>query len=364
MKKISFVFLIIWVAGSIQAQSISVPFDEDRWDTQGAEFVSTNFQGREAILLTGGTIVLKDVELLNGTIEVDINFSNRRNFPGVRFRMQDRRNYENFYIRPHQSSNPDANQYTPVFNGTAGWQLYHGEEWATPITYEYGVWHHIKIELSGSKAKIYFDNMEREMLAVDLLRDIEAGKIGLGTGIAPVYFANLSYTINDGSTAKTPVDSRAEDNSITQWQVSNLIEDSVVLDQLQLDKNFKNRLTWTAQQSEWTGAINLARYAQRSQGSNTIAVKVDIESDKAQLKRIDFGFSDRVRVYLNDQAIFEGRDRFVSRDYRYLGTIGFFDSVFLPLKKGKNELWFLVSEAFGGWGLQAKFENMEGVRLN
>ena len=46
-------------------------------------------------------------------------------------------NYENFYIRPHQSGNPDANQYQPVFNGSASWQLYYGPEYAAPVEYRY-----------------------------------------------------------------------------------------------------------------------------------------------------------------------------------------------------------------------------------
>jgi len=53
----------------------------------------------------------------------------------------------------------------------------------------------------------------------------------------------------------------------------------------------------------------------------------------------------------------------MSRDYRFLGTIGFFDQLFLPLKKGSNELWFVVSENFGGWGVKAKLENMDKISL-
>jgi hypothetical protein len=37
------------------------------------------------------------------------------------------------------------------------------------------------------------------------------------------------------------------------------------------------------------------------------------------------------------------------------------DSVFLPLRKGENELLFAVSESFGGWGLIADPEAVEGV---
>ena len=46
-----------------------------------------------------------------------------------------------------------------------------------------------------------------------------------------------------------------------------------------------------------------------------------------------------------------------------LGTIGFFDELYLPFKKGENEIWMAVSEDFGGWGLLAKLENLDGVKI-
>jgi len=46
-----------------------------------------------------------------------------------------------------------------------------------------------------------------------------------------------------------------------------------------------------------------------------------------------------------------------------VGTIGLFDSVALPLKTGENELCIAVTEAFGGWGVQAQFADMEGINL-
>ena len=69
-------------------------------------------------------------------------------------------------------------------------------------------------------------------------------------------------------------------------------------------------------------------------------------------------------VCLNDDVLYVGNNTYRSRDYRYLGTIGFFDSVYLPLKKGDNQLWIAVGENFGGWGLQARFEDASGIRVN
>jgi hypothetical protein len=66
-------------------------------------------------------------------------------------------------------------------------------------------------------------------------------------------------------------------------------------------------------------------------------------------------------VYLNGQPIFAGRDDYRSRDYRFLGSIGYWDTLFLPLVEGNNELIVAVSESFGGWGLMARLHDSNGL---
>ncbi len=88
-----------------------------------------------------------------------------------------------------------------------------------------------------------------------------------------------------------------------------------------------------------------------------------MQSDREQSKTIRFGFSDRVRVYLNGTLLFAGDDSYVSRDYRFLGTVGLFDELVLPLRQGRNEIRFAVTEGFGGWGVLAQIEDRSGVRV-
>ena len=52
-----------------------------------------------------------------------------------------------------------------------------------------------------------------------------------------------------------------------------------------------------------------------------------------------------------------------SRDYRFLGSIGWYDTVWLPLEQGENELVLAVSETFGGWGVQARLASLDDVEL-
>lgn len=274
-------------------------------------------------------------------------------------------NFENFYVRPHQSGNPDATQYTPVFNRQAGWQLYHGEGYSKAFTFKFNQWHHVKIDMHGLQAEIYFDDMESPLIKVaELLNGWRGGTFGFTFGGAPLRIADVQYTVKHGSApAAIPVPPTGTSGVITQWQVSNVVSNNLFENNYTLASDMKAKLSWTSRPTESTGTINLAKFSQWSQQANTVVARVIIESKSDQTKILDFGFSDFVTVYLNDKALYAGADNFMSRDYRFLGTIGYFDKLFLPLKKGSNELWFVVSENFGGWGLKAKFENMDGLSL-
>jgi len=87
-----------------------------------------------------------------------------------------------------------------------------------------------------------------------------------------------------------------------------------------------------------------------------------VVAERDGVRRLDFGFSDRVRVFLNRRLLYWGNDAQVSRDYRFLGSIGYFDALYLPLARGENEVILAVSEDNrGGWGVQARFVDPEGI---
>ena len=58
---------------------------------------------------------------------------------------------------------------------------------------------------------------------------------------------------------------------------------------------------------------------------------------RARTVPVRFGFSDRVRVYLNGRMLDAGNDGFGTHDPDFLG-IGLFDELTPPLKRGPNEL--------------------------
>ena len=97
--------------------------------------------------------------------------------------------------------------------------------------------------------------------------------------------------------------------------------------------------------------------------ADTVLVRATIRASHAHTTRLELGFSDRVRVYLNGRALYAGDDGYRSRDYRFLGSIGWFDTVWLPLEAGATDLVRAVSETFGGWGVQARFPSPEHLEL-
>lgn len=307
----------------------------------------------------------KDIDFRDGVIEIDVSLPQQRGFPGIAFRVADMTNFENFYMRPHQSGNPDANQYNPVFNGHGGWQLYYGEGYSKPFNYKFGEWHHIKIDVHGITAEIYIDDMQTPLIKVmELKRGWTSGNLGLISGNLPVRFANLQYTPKQGSSpSPIPVPANGIDGLITRYQVSNQMNRALFDNKLQLNADLTSNIKWTTQNSESSGTINLAKFTQPKDTGNLIIARVVIHSESEQVKPVAFGFSDVVRVYLNNKLLFIGKDEYFSRDYRFLGTIGFFDMLVLPLKKGDNELWFAISETIGGWGMKLKLEDMKGIKL-
>ena len=115
---------------------------------------------------------------------------------------------------------------------------------------------------------------------------------------------------------------------------------------------------------EERGIANLARLAGNGDGRNTVVAAVTVNGDRDRTVRLRFGYSDRVRVFLNGRLLFSGNSGFGTRDPEFLGIVGLFDELSLPLKRGRNELWFAVSETFGGWAITADLPDRDGITIN
>jgi hypothetical protein len=372
MKKYQAIFLLclqiilsISLCSSLYAEDI-VPFTSDQWIIEAQDKKIEEYAGKQSLYLKNGAAYLKDVAFTNGIIEFDINFGKQRGFVGVMFRMADKANYEEFYMRSHQSGNPDAMQYTPVNNTLAAWQLYHGEGYSAAFPYTFDEWMHVKLVIAGDQGEVYINNSENPVLFMhDLKREMKTGTIGVKTLGENGRYANFKFTKTESPAlkGKAKPEEKIESGTITSWQVSDTFDEKQLENKFVLTEADFKAMKWQKLSAEKSGLANIATLVTLSEKQNTVFARVVIESDKVQVKKFTFGFSDRAKVFLNNQLIYSGTDEFMSRDYRFLGTMGYYDAVYLPLKKGKNELWLAISEQMGGWGLKGKFENMEGIQV-
>ena len=362
---ITFLFISICSLPVCYSQEI-IPFDTTNWEFNARGYVVENFQGQNAIYLHQGFATLKESNFLNGTIEFDIFLTERRSFPGIRFRAVDSNNMESFYFRPHQSGNPDANQATPVANGLSGWQLYFGPTYSFKYDYEFDTWTHVKLVVKDQYAQIFLDHAEQPNLTWQLKHAPKSGEIALGGGgPSAMHYANFVVKPNEGELAPFEIKlPKAVDQVIPSWIISDKFDETELDNLDNLDQLIKERKWGNTVKMEENHAANIAFVADRygTEGT-TVFAKVTIQSDRNQTKLLQFGYSDRAVAILNGTPIYKGDNGFVTRDYRYLGTIGFFDSIYLDLKRGENTLLFAVSENFGGWGITARFVDMEGVEI-
>ena len=342
----------MWAA-SIGAEEI--PFDTKQWTVTAVEHRYEDFAGRPALFLSDGFAQLEDRTLEDGVIEFDVAFGETRGFSGVIFRMQDRRNFENFYLRPHQSGNIDATQYQPVFNGIASWQLYHGPSYSAPVEHRFGEWMSVKIIVAGDKAAFYVDSEEPIFVVHELKRGVSAGPIAVNaSSFAPAWFSRFQLSdVPDDYQFAPPPEPQQTREFVPSWRVSMPFskESESVGDQLQAA--WYDSLTWQELTADRNGVANIAELHGISDGKDTVLACTTLSATDGHRQRLEFGFSDEVTVYANGTAIYAGTDIYRSRDYRYLGSIGLFDSVYLPATNGGNTMCFAVSENFGGWGLVA-----------
>ncbi len=367
IRAISILILSTFFSFNIYGQQ-TFPLDTIQWEINAQSYVLESYKGKDALYMQRGMAALKDVTFLNGTIEFDVFLTERQGFPGVRFRAVDANNMESFYIRAHLPGKPDANQGTPVINGLSPWQLYFGPSYSVPYDYNYDDWTHVKLVVNGKRAQVFFDYSEKPHLCWNLVREPKEGRIAIsGGGPNPMHYAN--FTID--KTATQLVDFKVHerkpiDGLVSAWEISDKFEETQ-LDNLANIKGLITSRKWLGKvQIEEGAAANIARKVLLRDGTkkNTVFAKLVINSDKEQTKLFEFGYSDRAVAILNDQPIYKGNNRWRSRDYRYLGTIGLFDAVYLNLKKGKNILLLAVSEDFGGWLVTGKFTDPSGVVVN
>jgi len=358
------------------AEPLSVPPDSPRWDLQG-EAKLAEYQGRKALLIDGGAAVLKDFQMRDAVIDVDVATPAKRGFFGFDIRIDsESKNYDEIYLRQHQSGYPDAMQYTPVLNTGRNWQIFNGPGFTGAVDIPKGEWFHLRLKVAGAQAKLYVTDMEKPALVMDDLKSgVQKGEFALFTLTGETYFTNFQIkTTPDASwTRHLPA---MPANTLTKWSISPSYDGLARNLERPLSSAESKSIQWQDVEAEPPGFVVLYRYReaphprvtfqndfstrlQPQPGIKVLYARTTIESDRDQMKKLEIGYSDDVSVFLNGKILWRGRSAQAFRDPRFLGIVNpENDAVYLPLRKGSNELVLAISELGGGWGFICRLQDV------
>ena len=349
-----------------QPETISIPVDSPRWELDGQAKV-VDYQGRKSLFLDGGGAEVKDLDLRDGVIDVDVSTPASRGFFGIQFRNQDVSG-EWIYLRQHKSGASDAMQYTPVLNTGLNWQIYNGPGFTGAVDIPKDTWFHMRVKVTGAQAKFYVKDMDKPALVIDDLKTgIQKGHVALAVLTGATYFSNFEVRPTPDAPWERHLPPMPP-GTLTKWKLSP--------DYDALTRNLEKPLAaaesaaiqWEDVESEAPGFVVINRYRKSPHprvsfandfskrldpqpGMRVVYARTTINSDNDQVKKLYVGYSDDVSLFLNGKILYRGRSAQNFRDPAFLGIMNpENDAVYLPLKKGSNELMLAVSELGGGWG--------------
>lgn len=336
------------------------------------------FQGRKCLMLDGGAAVLNDFEMRDGVIDVDVATPASRGFFGIQFRVaDDGANAEWVYLRQHKSGLPDAMQYTPVLNTGLNWQIYNGPGFTGAVDIPKNEWFHLRLEVVGAQAKLYVKDMDKPALVMpDLKSGVQKGQVALYVLTGATYFSNFEIRTTPDTAWERHLPPMPP-GTLTKWGLSPSYDALGRNLERLLSASESDAIRWQEVEAEPPGFVVIYRYREAPHpkvsfatdfskrldpqpGMKVVYARTRIESDREQVKKLYIGYSDDVSVFLNGKILFRGRSAQNFRDPGFLGIVNAEDdAVYLPLKKGSNELMLAVSELGGGWGFICRLGDVE-----
>ena len=357
--------------------TLSIPADSSRWNLEEQAKVA-DYQGRKCLFLDGGAAVLKNFQMRDAVIDVDVATPAARGFFGIQFRLADEgANGEWVYLRQHKSGYPDAMQYTPVLNTGANWQIYNGIGFTGAVDIPKDTWFHLRLEVTGAQAKLFVKNMEKPALVMnDLKSGVQNGQVALHVLTGATYFSNFEIRTTPDAPWERHLPAMPP-GTLTKWSLSPSFDALERNQERPLSSAESQAIRWQDVEAEPPGFVVLYRYREAPHlrvtfandfskrlepqpGMKLLYARTTIESDREQVKKLYVGYSDDISVFLNGKILFRGRSAQNFRDPGFLGIVNpENDTVYLPLQKGSNELMLAVSELGGGWGFICRLAESE-----
>lgn len=360
------VTIVLGAARASSAQVITIPLTPAEWiATDTIKF--GEHLGQSAVYINSGVAMSRSAHFHNGTLEFDIAAPPRASNLGIAFHAQRSDMFETLFFRPGASGTDLALQYAPAVNSVAAaWQIWHGEGANVAVQVPRDKWIHVKLMVAGDSAWVFLDRAATPVLTIPRLglggtgADVGLWGGGFGRG---AWYANMTYTV-DNSTYQH-VTELLPRGTIADWQLSEMFDAPAVTPGKLPDLA---KLKWQTVTLEPAGFVLVNRYRRSPSivppsnldsmmhnqvaGSKVVFARTFIDSDRARTQLLHFGYSDNIVIYCNGQPIFSGINAMNVRDNGYFYPLG--DAVFLPLRKGRNEIVYAVTDFFGGWAFSGR----------
>jgi hypothetical protein len=157
------------------------------------------------------------------------------------------------------------------------------------------------------------------------------------------------------------------------WEISDAIEAADFTPTALPDLG---RLTWQRVQAEPEGFVLINRYREAPVGgvprdstgavlrdsvmtgkiadSRIVYARTTITAANDEIRRMQYAYSNGAVIYLNGRPLAFAMNPGGLRGIGVMARVG--DAVYLPLKRGKNQVVFAVIECTGGWAFSARLD--------
>ncbi|WP_297337864.1 hypothetical protein [Algoriphagus sp.] len=236
---------------------------------------------------------------------------------------------------------------------------------------EFKQWVRVKMVVVQDQMDVYIGDMDKPAFTVDhLKRDDSGGGFSLISSFDPVFFSDFS--INEIRDAGKPRNPKGKESPhmkefLKAWQISEpFVKDSTNF-KAQVDSVLEYKKTFKTVLADEDGLINVSKYF--NDMTKTVVLTCNLVSNRDRTVPMNFDYADHLVIMLDSQILFDGGMDFRPPPGKGVeGRVIVTDeSVPLELKKGSNELVFMLSgdarQKFN-WGFLAKLTSMEGISIN
>ncbi|HTI72660.1 MAG TPA: hypothetical protein VMF06_21980 [Candidatus Limnocylindria bacterium] len=360
-------FTLLLVGRVLQAKATKIEMTPEHWAFPPGKVEFVQYHGNDAMKISPGTspVSLKEMVFTNGIIEFDVEPS-QPDFVSFYFRRQNTDEGELVYLRTWNAGKPtapDTLQYAPMVKSVNLWDLLGHFQAACDL--RSNNWNHVKLVVSGAQLRVFVNDTAKPVLEVPQLEgDVTSGELAF-QGAA--YFANLRVIPGEveGLSAAEGIDPTSNDpRYLRRWKVSKPME-------LPPGRElFRGELprpdaAWEPIDAERRGLVNITRRFGKNEVRKAVWLKVNLRVAREQLRHLELGFSDEVWVFLNGGLAFVDKNLYLQPLRKPPNGRCSLENatVNLTLKAGDNELLMGVANDFYGWGIVARFDDLDGVEV-